>query len=504
MRTIIPGPPGTGKTYKLINTYLNQEIKNGVNPSKMVYITFSKAATTEAEKRIEEKFPAVNLLYISTMHSMGARELKIDTKKYLLEGRKWKSFKNYSLICRDMSFETRTGPNGIPQYQNNHMKIIDYSRSKKLSIQEAAIELDLHEYLDLWLTEQIHKDLETYKEGTGMIEYSDMIKKFIEKDKCPNLEVVFLDEAQDLSPLQWDMFFYIESRCKRSYIAGDDDQTIYTFQGADPSIFINLKGNKDPLIKSRRVPRLIHEKAVSILNNIQNRMEKKWEPRDEEGRIVENCHLEDIDFSKGRWMILTRTNKMLEPISEHLYSLNFRFDSKVNNLLPPDLLEAYRIWERLNNGATVSGKEAEKVYEYLNYNKGHVKHGFSSGNSLVDINSVDIDRLKLDHGLLVTGSWEQLHIPEESKIYIKGLLRDGDDLTKDARIKLSTIHGVKGEECDNVVLFTDIENIIYESANKDPDTEHRIFFVGVTRAKETLYIMEPTSDYQYNIGDPIL
>ena len=203
-------------------------------------------------------------------------------------------------------------------------------------------------------------------------------------------------------------------------------------------------------------------------------------------------------------MILTRTNKMLEPISEHLYSLNFRFDSKVNNLLPPDLLEAYRIWERLNNGATVSGKEAEKVYEYLNYNKGHVKHGFSSGNSLVDINSVDIDRLKLDHGLLVTGSWEQLHIPEESKIYIKGLLRDGDDLTKDARIKLSTIHGVKGEECDNVVLFTDIENIIYESANKDPDTEHRIFFVGVTRAKETLYIMEPTSDYQYNIGDPIL
>jgi len=27
--------------------------------------------------------------------------------------------------------------------------------------------------------------------------------------------------------------------------------------------------------------------------------------------------------------------------------------------------------------------------------------------------------------------------------------------------------------------------------------------VGVTRAKETLYIMEPTSDYQYNIGDPI-
>ena len=75
-----------------------------------------------------------------------------------------------------------------------------------------------------------------------MFEYSDMISKFVEEDKCPPLHCVFLDEAQDLSPLQWDMFFYIESKCARSYIAGDDDQTIYTFQGADPNIFINLKG----------------------------------------------------------------------------------------------------------------------------------------------------------------------------------------------------------------------------------------------------------------------
>ena len=83
---------------------------------------------------------------------------------------------------------------------------------------------------DIWLTEQIYaQDLKSYKEQTGMFEYSDMISKFVEEDKCPPLHAVFLDEAQDLSPLQWDMFFYIESKCARSYIAGDDDQTIYTF-----------------------------------------------------------------------------------------------------------------------------------------------------------------------------------------------------------------------------------------------------------------------------------
>jgi superfamily I DNA/RNA helicase len=75
---------------------------------------------------------------------------------------------------------------------------------------------------------------------------------------------------------------------------------------------------------------------------------------------------------------------------------------------------------------------------------------------------------------------------------------------KNARIKISTIHGVKGEECNNVVLFMDLERIIYEAAQINADPEHRLFFVGVTRAKKKLYIMQPTSDYFYRIGDPIV
>ena len=75
---------------------------------------------------------------------------------------------------------------------------------------------------------------------------------------------------------------------------------------------------------------------------------------------------------------------------------------------------------------------------------------------------------------------------------------------KPARIKLSTIHSVKGEEKDNVVLFTDIERIIYESAKRDADPEHRTFFVGITRAKEKLFITDQGYEYQYNIGGPLI
>ena len=97
-----------------------------------------------------------------------------------------------------------------------------------------------------------------------------------------------------------------------------------------------------------------------------------------------------------------------------------------------------------------------------------------------------------------------LRFPEQSKLYIKKLLESGDDSTKPARTKLSTIHSVKGEEKDNVVLFTDIERIIYESAKRNVDPEYRTFYVVVTRAKQKLFIANQGYEYQYNIGAPII
>ena len=511
VRTIIPGPPGTGKTYRLVNHYLSNEI-NGLqtNPQRIIYITFSKAAAKEARERIEKLFPNQDFLYISTMHSLGTRECKINTKERLLNGKeKWKLFKNYPNheAYQNMSFEVTTDAAGNKRYQNPNMQIIQYARAKKIDLEEAGLQLGKHDQVDIDFTYQLEQDLRSFKEDTGMIEFSDMIKLFVEKDKCPALDVVFLDEAQDLSPAQWDMYFYIESRCERSYIAGDDDQTIYTFQGADPDIFINLKGTRDDQKQSRRVPKKVHAKALEIFPQLSNRLEKDWFPRDAEGEVHENCFLDDLDFTKENWMILARTNKLLEEIGEHFFALGIRFSGKTNKFLPNKLLEAYRIWDRLNKGAQVSGEEAIDVYEFLR--KHQITHGYGSGKSLNNVNSINLDELKEKHGLLVSGSWEQLHMPEDTKNYIKDLLKKGDDLMNDSKIELCTIHGSKGREQDNIVLFTDFGTesqgeFIYREAYRDPDPEHRLFFVGTTRAKNKLFIMEPRTDYYYTIGDPII
>ena len=507
MRTIIAGPPGTGKTHTLIHKHLQNElIERKTNSKKICYITFSNAAADEARDRIQKEYPTFEFEWICTMHSMGTKRLGIETKAQLLKDNKWNAFKN-KYKHNDLHFETVQHENGFHQYKNNYMKIIEYARARKIekeNLQDAANELDLLDFISVPLLEQINQDLIDYKNDYEMFEFSDMISEFTRKKLCPSLDAVFLDEAQDLNPLQWEMFFYIESCCKRSYIAGDDDQAIYSFQGADPKTFINLQGVMDPQIISRRVPKEVHKVALSILDNIDERRVKDWEPRDAKGKVIENLEFEDIDFSKGQWMIITRTNEQMKNLVPILQETGYRFDCKFNDLLPLEVMKAINDWDRLNKGANISGEEAQNIYQFLKCDTGDVKYGFSSGKTLAEVDSIDMDELRSEHGLLAEGDWSVLKFKDYQIDYIKELVASGEDLNKPARIKLSTIHAVKGEEAENVILFTDLERIIYNAAQVNKDTEHRLFFVGVTRAKENLFIMNQGYEYQYNIGEEII
>ena len=80
----------------------------------------------------------------------------------------------------------------------------------------------------------------------------------------------------------------------------------------------------------------------------------------------------------------------------------------------------------------------------------------------------------------------------EECLYIREMLSYGEKLSKDARVKLSTIHAAKGGEAENVLLILDNTKTIRESAEKNEDKadeENRVWYVGVTRTKQNLYIM---------------
>ena len=66
-------------------------------------------------------------------------------------------------------------------------------------------------------------------------------------------------------------------------------------------------------------------------------------------------------------------------------------------------------------------------------------------------------------------------------------------------MRITTIHGAKGLEAYRVLLLTDLNARILQGAELDPDAEQRVLYVGVTRAMEDLYLVEPKGGRGYEL-----
>ena len=76
----------------------------------------------------------------------------------------------------------------------------------------------------------LDQELTRYKQEKGLIDYNDMVAKFIEQDISPSFDVLFIDEAQDLSPLQWRMVRTLWAKANKTYIAGPSNVGLVCFR----------------------------------------------------------------------------------------------------------------------------------------------------------------------------------------------------------------------------------------------------------------------------------
>ena len=79
-----------------------------------------------------------------------------------------------------------------------------------------------------------------FKKSKNLLDFTDMLDIFIKEETIPQLDIIFVDEAQDLTTKQWKVIERINEYCKFRYIAGDDDQAIYRWAGADVKRFLNI------------------------------------------------------------------------------------------------------------------------------------------------------------------------------------------------------------------------------------------------------------------------
>ena len=489
---IILGPPGTGKTHNLLNL-VEKELSNGTPPDRIGFFAFTKKAANEAKNRAKIKFKLEDkqLPFFRTLHSLAFLQLGLTTSEVMSRDNYKEFSDSYGMDLGSVTDGIDAG--GIITTDNRFINEFNLSRMKGLDLQDhyniSNLDVSWHALL------RAQRSFEEYKRKREVLDFTDMLELFLQVSNIPQLDAVFIDEAQDLSWLQWTVAAHAWSRSKKIYISGDDDQAIFRWAGADVEHFIRMQAdNVIVLNQSYRCPRLVHKMADKIIRRVANRRPKEWKGRDYMGQIRYHAFPEGIDLRNGEWLVMARTNYLLDEIERQVKTEGLLY--KRNNRLPisQKLLDAVESWKTLNSDKEIDISSVRSIYSYMSTKIG-IEHGHKQLKTADDSIKYTMESLVMHHGLLVAGRpWDIAFdkVGNRDKEYLRAIeQRNGSNFNIDPKINLSTIHAAKGGEAQNVVLLTDLTRKTQESLEQNPDDESRVFYVGVTRAKESLHIVQP-------------
>jgi superfamily I DNA/RNA helicase len=519
-RNIVIGPPGTGKTTYLKNK-VDEIIKSGkATPSEVGYFSFTVKAAEEIRNRVtNEEWSEAELKkmfpYFCTLHSLAYKCLRLEAHEIMDE-----------LDYEELSDQTgrkfvnkmKKG-NGIdismPTAQSQYQDTINLAYAKyphdKDRLQKIFREVKLSDYGARNTIMQMDKDLTNFKRDRHKLEYVDYFNSFLEMKNPPALKYLFIDEAQDLSAHQWMVVDMIQkvSNPIETYVAGDDDQAIFRWAGADIEHFIAMANNDAntiiPLTQSYRVPKSVHTLATKMAQSISNRINKNYMPRDEEGeRKVLNFRPLNKSLETGEWLILCRTHEIVKQVCESLDRYGWLYKCYGKSIVNDKIIEAIHAWTALQRGKEIPGSKVDTIYSFMDSTRIKRGHGTFKGSHA---DTYTIDDLINKYGLreyikedLFTKTLDWYDVLNAKGVrkrirYLRAVMRDGHKLDDKPRIEVSTIHASKGGERDNVMLLTDLSYGPYKSSKdtqQGRDDELRVFYVGATRAKKKLVIVHTT------------
>jgi superfamily I DNA/RNA helicase len=356
------GPPGSGKTTYLLNV-VDKELAAGVSSLEMGYFSFTKKAANEARDRAIVKFPNLkektDFPFFRTLHSLAFRCMSVKADM-IMQPEHYKEFAEQAGIELNVSFEEEA----IAKADNPILNEINLARIRGVDLREHYNQSGLD--IEWYHFEFVERSYRHYKRSKDLLDFTDLLEMaVVEHDRLPKLEVLIVDEAQDLSRLQWLMVEALAAKAKRVFLAGDDDQAVFTWAGADVKSFLSFQGNITILDQSYRVPSTVHALANAIVHRIRERQPKEWKARDFEGMVKTYYRFEDVPIDEGQWLIMAATNYMLNPVHEWLKSQGILFERSGIPSLSPAMIKAVVYWERLRSGEEVEGVYVKDVYKYL-------------------------------------------------------------------------------------------------------------------------------------------
>ncbi len=391
-----------------------------------------------------------------------------------------------------------------------------------------------------------YTNLQKFKSQTGVIDFDDMLLKAL----YPTVEfqpykLVLVDEVQDLSKLEWQVISKIAQKTEELFLVGDDDQAIFGWKGSDVSIFQKWpckKKNITRLKTSHRLPGKIYDFALSIRDDIKHRLgneftcQKRIDPnKKDEGHIAYINGLDEVEgLDKDSDVIFcARAKSSCRKYAEFLKHNNLIWleksrsvddRGKLKSSFPENCKKIIESWHTLQEGQPIKGTDYVKMVK-------EIKKDFISDRKKTALSKKDTappelyvadalfsyEELKNKYYLNapLEKMWYEIFYFDTTRVqsakkpkaifrdkedfndYLKGCWEKNKNLT--TKIILSTIHGVKGMEANKVVLSVEWGYSLkaYKMGDqKKEDEELRVCYVGITRAKKELYLLELPGEYK--------
>lgn len=515
------GPPGTGKT-----TYLSEQIKKayGMFGEAILVASFTKTAAREIAGR---DLP-ISEARVGTLHALAYRALGrpkiVESKKYLKLWNDEQPTPDYCLTGNGLTIDDPFGDQVIiATFADLQVRAYNNIRAKMFK----KIPIYIRDFVKRW---------ELFKKEHDCMDFTDLITTALKKCDCPYMTAVgFFDETQDFSPLELALVRKWGKSMSHIVLAGDDDQSLYNFRGTDPWSFLNPpipEENKVFLKHSHRLPSVIKNYAEKVIQRVERREIKKFEPRCEGGEIIDVPYkytdtveilglIDKLLKTENSIMILASCSYMLRPLIKELKISGMLFHNiyrRMNGEWNPLRGIPKRVTNFLINDVRVHGQDAHahtwsSVWDWLQHcdtKKLKLRRG---AKKLCESRAEDSPKeyVTYDDFKDILGmeppprgdiDWLARHLllaKRDSFAYSFQVCRErgGKTLLQQPKIMVGTIHSVKGGEADNVIIFPDISYAAkseFEDSREGEDAITRAFYVGITRARERLFRCEPVKE----------
>lgn len=521
----IMGCPGGGKTRKL--TELAARAAREYGGSSVLAVSLTRTAATELRGRAGA-IPDENC---ATLHAHALRALEVDPA----------TLAETPAAMRE--FMTDTGRRGEPTRGGDpddpgsvpslHVAVTNHRARMTLPAEWTDEERD---YAAAW---------QDWKTQTRRVDFTDLVETCITEDVAPlqHPRVILADEAQDFTALEFTLLMAWARRAESTVCVGDSQQCIYWFRGADPERLDALPvARGETLAQSWRCPLRVAAAAQEWASQLPSEPVNWW-PREAEGLVEEAPYaLRDTsDLVHGAahaarqdttTMILASCRYMLAPLCNELRARGIPFHNPwrpeeaawnplagagaraVRALMAP--VTDGRMWtwgdllalttpmraDVLARGAKASIEEHCRTDQFGESRAGDEVE-MSTLLTLLGVERYDpaapeILLLDIESNPTAVFDWyadSLLARASKNVRYPLDVVRAGGSLVDEPRLTVGTVHSVKGGEADHVVLAPELSRDAYYQSwlggGRARDAIVRMGYVAMTRARETLTLLEP-------------